>query len=218
MIIENVYLNNFTSFKDCYITFSDKINIFVGDDDNAKIDLLKAIYCLDEKFYINKKEGEIYSIASEENFPFSSITSLAGKYLALNVWRIIFNEYIHFVPFNIITDENFTADSTIDKNSIITSFDIHVKNKNAFPINKKFIYTSKNIELENIDKESILLFDGLDYNFTDDFINMLLELSKMGVQIFIASNSNSAFQNFQSNNNIKLHYFNFDEKNGIIVK
>ena len=55
MIIENVYLNNFTSFKDCYITFSDKINIFVGDDDNAKIDLLKPIYCLDEKFYINKK-------------------------------------------------------------------------------------------------------------------------------------------------------------------
>ena len=56
MIIENVYLNNFTSFKDCYITFSDKINIFVGDDDNAKIDLLKAIYCLDEKFYISWDE------------------------------------------------------------------------------------------------------------------------------------------------------------------
>ena len=51
MYVENVRINNFTVFKDCYTDFSKGVNIFIGENGTGKTHLLKAIYCLNESFF-----------------------------------------------------------------------------------------------------------------------------------------------------------------------
>lgn len=78
-----------------------------------------------------------------------------------------------------------------------------------------------------IDENTILLFDepesNLNPKLTDVLVDILLSLSRLGVQIFIATHNNFIIDEFElqrnKNDNIKFHsfYFEYSKSKGVLV-
>ena len=79
-----------------------------------------------------------------------------------------------------------------------------------------------------IDKDTILLFDepesNLNPKLTRVLVEILLSLSRLGVQIFLATHNNFIIEDFElqrkENDKIKFHSFYFDEdkNNGVLIE
>ena len=89
----------------------------------------------------------------------------------------------------------------------------------------KYCFLIKNGE---IDKDTILLFDepesNLNPKLTRVLVEILLSLSRLGVQIFLATHNNFIIEDFElqrkENDKIKFHSFYFDEdkNNGVLIE
>lgn len=168
MYVENVRINNFTVFKDCYTDFSKGVNIFIGENGTGKTHLLKAIYCLNESFY-DVKNPTYYSALSGSHFPLDNIDSVSGNYLPLKIWEIIFNKHIFFKPFSMLVDEYA---NNLDEASTIDSFNLYLKEMNIFPFNKKFTYIPCKDILTN-SKGFISLYNKREVSFESVYYDIL---------------------------------------------
>ena len=81
--LRDIYLNNFSVFKDIKIEFCKGINIFIGDNGIGKTQLLKFIYALHESAYEKNGSSKDYECLNQVQFIDScfrpySISSLAN--------------------------------------------------------------------------------------------------------------------------------------------
>ena len=184
MYVENVYIKNFTVFRDCRINFSNGVNIFIGENGTGKTHLLKAIYCLNETFYErvgnNKYKMSVDKLHYPFNYPFNLLNKL--KYNEIKDYikdkETELQEYIK--EFNLLQNKedrkelkinivnkfneyfDFITDWEIELNNVVLKLsnnNTKIKDNTIFSNNIFCIYDKNNIK----DNES--LFDDNEYIF-----------------------------------------------------
>ncbi|TVL41309.1 ATP-binding protein [Brachyspira hyodysenteriae] len=181
MYVENVRINNFTVFKDCYTDFSKGVNIFIGENGTGKTHLLKAIYCLNESFYeiVGKNRYRMY--VDDLYYPFSSKNILLNKFIHNQSEDKINDIKIELInSFKELKNNNDKLKEYIKKifneyHDLVDNWELIFNNIVFKLIQKKCGIKSDNFFYENIftlyDKNNVKdnesLFDDNEYTFKD---------------------------------------------------
>ncbi len=120
MIIKSLFISNFRNFDQLQIDFSEKVNIFVGDNGQGKTNILEAIYLLIEGesfrysktetlIQLSKYQSLIKSQIENQNLDYSVRLQISGakKELALNEKKVS-QEKLNLPPVVLFSPESLS--------------------------------------------------------------------------------------------------------------
>ncbi|WP_312072064.1 ATP-dependent nuclease [Anaerotignum propionicum] len=217
MSIQKIHISNFTVFKDIDITFSNGCNLFIGENATGKTQLLKMLndnhinrqisFLMDfeiessggEKItYIPVKDmlthakGFISMSEKYREFPFGK--ELIDIIKKSEQWQL---KKIPDIAKNILSKLEMMMEGKV----LYENEEFYIQKKNGEKVSfeheaegyKKIGLLWQLIMTENITENSVLLWDepeaNLNPKYIPDLVEIILELSRNGVQIFLTTHS-----------------------------
>lgn len=250
MSIQKIHISNFTVFKDIDITFSKGCNLFIGENATGKTQLLKMLnnknvegqrslfmnYDIEssgsEKItYIPVKDmlthakGFISMSEKYREFPFGK--ELIDIIKKSEQWQL---KKIPDIAKNILSKLEMMMEGKV----LYENEEFYIQKKNGEKVSfeheaegyKKIGLLWQLIMTENITENSVLLWDepeaNLNPKYIPDLVEIILELSRNGVQIFLTTHSYIFAKYFEvrrrNNDKILFHSLYKTENKGVLCE
>lgn len=204
MSIKRIELKNYNVFNNLQLDFSRGINIIVGENATGKTQLLKAVY---EKCKVIKKEKCIFipvkdMLTYSKDFisMFDKSTKFTFDNALIDIIKIAREQKLKEIPkiaLNILPKLEKMMNGTV----VIENDEFYIRKNNNEMVNfsveaeglKKIGLLWQLLMNENITTDTVLLWDEPEANinpkFIPDIVEILLELQRQGVQIFITTHN-----------------------------